>query len=160
MRSNCQPVVSVLLPAFDAGATLEAALRSVARQREERWECVVVDDGSRDGLTGEVARSWAGRDARFRVVETPHRGLVAALNTGIGHCRGHYVARMDADDLMHSRRLSAQLALLESRPELQAAGCHVRFFPVVDVIGPARIYRYRPLKEYWHWEYQYLIQLS
>ena len=120
--------ISVLLPAFDAEATLPACLRSVQRQSETGWECIVVDDGSRDG-TGDVARSFAGRDPRFRVVSTPHRGLAPALRTGLEHCRGRYVARMDADDLMHRHRLAEQLRALEAAPNLAAVGCHVRLFP-------------------------------
>ena len=77
MRGLGMPLVSILLPAFDAEATIDACLRSIQRQREARWECIVVEDGSSDGTLGR-ARSFAERDARFRVVTTPHRGLVEA----------------------------------------------------------------------------------
>src|SRR5262249_52399266 len=66
---------------------------------------------------------------RFVVLSTPHRGLVEALNAGIERCRGRYVARMDADDLMHCDRLSQQLRALDAAPHLAALGCHVRLFP-------------------------------
>ncbi len=122
------PRVSVLLPAFDAAATLGAALRSVARQTEPSFECVVVDDGSRDA-TLACALELAARDPRFHVLATPHRGLVGALGAGLRECRAPVVARMDADDLMHRRRLERQLALLDARPELAAVACHVRIFP-------------------------------
>ncbi len=122
------PRVSILLPAHDAAATLPACLSSIGRQSLTGWECVLVDDGSTDG-TGALACAAAQRDARFRVVSTPHRGLVAALQEGLRHCRAPLVARMDADDVMHRERLAAQAALLESDPTLDAAGCHVRIFP-------------------------------
>jgi glycosyltransferase involved in cell wall biosynthesis len=128
MPENRVPLISVLLPVFNAGATLAGALRSVARQSEKCWECVVLDDGSTDGTSG-IALDAARHDPRFRVVSAPHRGLVGALNTGLGHCRGRYVARMDADDLMHRLRLAEQVALLGARPDLHVIGCHVRFFP-------------------------------
>lgn len=121
------PRISVLLPAFNAAATLEVALRSVARQTWRDWECVVVDDGSIDA-TAEIAGTAERRDARFRVVRIPHGGLVGALNHGITQCRAPYIARMDADDLMHRERLAAQLAALEAT-DLAAVGCHVRLFP-------------------------------
>jgi glycosyltransferase involved in cell wall biosynthesis len=130
------PEVSILLPAFDAAATLEVSLRSVARQSEARWECIVVDDGSADG-TRAVAERFAVRDARFRVVATAHRGLVAALNAGLEHCRGRVVARMDADDLMHRERLRLQLGALDAAPGLAAVGCHVRLFPRAGLTGRA-----------------------
>jgi glycosyltransferase involved in cell wall biosynthesis len=122
------PLVSVLLPAFDAEATLPAALASVARQTLEDFECVIVDDGSRDG-TAAIAGAQAARDARFRVYEQTHAGIVAALRRGLRQCRGRYVARMDADDLMHRERLRLQVDWLERNAELAAVGCHVRVFP-------------------------------
>lgn len=126
------PRVSILLPAFNAGATLAACLRSVQRQTETRWECVIVDDGSTDG-TVACARTFAERDQRFTIVSTAHRGLVAALNTGIERCRAAVVARMDADDLMHRNRLAAQLRGLDTQPRLTAVGCHVRLFPRAEL---------------------------
>ena len=123
-----EPRISVLIPARDAEATLATALRSVARQRETRFECVVVDDGSRDG-TRELARRFEDADTRFQVVAAPRNGLVPALNLGLAHCRAPLVARMDADDWMHRERLAAQLELLADDPSLCGVGCHVRLFP-------------------------------
>ena len=110
--STGQPSVSILLPAFEAEATLPACLRSIERQRLRDFECIVVDDGSSDG-TGDIAAAFARRDARFRCVHTEHRGLVAALHTGLAECSAPAIARMDADDWMHRDRLELQLALLE-----------------------------------------------
>lgn len=122
------PVVSVLLPAYDAAATLPACLRSLRRQTEPRWECVLVDDGSRDA-TRAVADAAARDDPRIRVRAIPHGGIVAALAEGLAHCTAPLVARMDADDVMHRERLAAQVAALGAAPGLAAVGCHVRFFP-------------------------------
>jgi glycosyltransferase involved in cell wall biosynthesis len=123
-----RPLLTVLLPAFDAEPTLGVCLSSLLRQTEPRWRCVLVDDGSRDD-TLAVARAVAARDPRLEVVATPHRGLVAALATGLGRCVTPFVARMDADDVMHPERLAAQLAALMASPTLAAVGCHVRLFP-------------------------------
>jgi len=123
-----EPRISVLIPARDAESTLETALRSVARQDETRFECVVVDDGSLD-RTREVGLRFAAADPRFRVVAAARAGLVPALNLGLAVCRAPFVARMDADDWMHRERLSAQLRLLEEDPSLCGVGCHVRLFP-------------------------------
>lgn len=133
------PLVSILLPARDAAATLGAALRSVARQRAVSWECVVVDDGSRDD-TLACARWFAARDARFRVATGPRRGLVAALDAGLAHCRGRLVARLDADDLMCRDRLAAQAAGLDAAPHLAAVGTHVRLFPRAALTPGLRAY--------------------
>lgn len=133
------PLISILLPAFNAAATFLPCLRSVQRQTERRWECVIVDDGSQDA-TAACARSFADRDGRFVVHSTAHRGLVAALNAGLQLCRGRYIARMDADDLMHHQRLATQARALEAQPRLAAVGCHVRFFPRKDLRPGLRAY--------------------
>ena len=134
-----KPEISILLPTYQAEATLDICLRSVARQSEPRWECIVVDDGSTDG-TRAVAERFAALDGRFRVLATPHRGLVAALNTGLERCRGRVVARMDADDVMHRERLAAQLRALNDAPDLAAVGCHVRLFPRARLTDGLRAY--------------------
>src|SRR5215510_5647859 len=100
MRSSRPPRVSILLPVWNAAATLPACLRSIQRQSEPHWQCVIVDDGSPDDSLS-VARRFAERDTRFTVIAVPHQGLVDALNTGIAACQGLFVARMDADDVMH-----------------------------------------------------------
>jgi len=123
-----RPVVSVLIPVRDAAPTLGACLRSVARQSEDRLECVVVDDGSGDGSL-EVARRFAAADARFRVIAAPAEGLVPALQRGLDVCRAPAVARLDADDCMHRDRLALQLDALAAAPGLAGVGCHVRLFP-------------------------------
>ena len=132
------PLVSILLPAWQADGTLPACLRSITRQTDPRWECVVVDDGSTDA-TAAIAQA-ATRDPRFRVVTTPHRGIVAALRTGLDACRGRWVARMDADDLMHRDRLRLQLAALADDPTLTAVGTHVRVFPRANLRDGFRDY--------------------
>jgi glycosyltransferase involved in cell wall biosynthesis len=103
------------------------------------WECVLINDGSTD--TGPaVATRFAAADARIRVITTAHQGLVAALNAGLAQCRGRYVARMDADDLMHRERLREQLEGLEQDSSLSALGCHVRVFPRSALTEGARAY--------------------
>jgi glycosyltransferase involved in cell wall biosynthesis len=122
------PRVSVLLPARNAAATLAPCLRSLRRQTFPDWECLLVDDGSADS-TRTIALETSARDPRFHVLSIPHSGLIAALNTGLRRCRGQYVARMDADDVMHRDRLAAQIRMLETDRDLAGVGCHVRIFP-------------------------------
>ena len=125
--------ISVLLPVRDAEATLSACLRSIARQSEPRFECVIVDDGSRDA-SAEIAADFARRDPRFRVLREARRGLIAALQRGASDCRAPLVARMDADDCMDHRRLECQRDALEDAT-LSAVGCHPRLFPR-SALGP------------------------
>ena len=118
----------MLLPVRDAAATLAASLASVGRQTERYFECIVVDDGSRDASAAIVAAVGA-EDPRFLLVRQPRLGLVAALCTGVARCRAAFVARMDGDDLMRRSRLARQLAAFAAAPELAAVGCHVRSMP-------------------------------
>jgi glycosyltransferase involved in cell wall biosynthesis len=133
------PRTSILLPVFNAGETLHACLRSIRRQTDRNWECIAIDDGSTDGGT-DIIRSLAARDTRFRLFDQPHRGLVSALTSGITHCRGQFIARMDADDWMHRDRIAAQSAAFEGKPKLAAVGCHVRIFPRTSLQDGMRAY--------------------
>ncbi len=122
------PRVSVLLPARDAAATVRAAAASILRQTERDLELVCVDDGSRDG-TAEALDRLAARDRRVRVVRGPGEGIARALERGRAACDAEVVARMDADDVAHPRRLALQLEALRADPSLAAVGGRVRLFP-------------------------------
>jgi len=133
------PAVSVLLPVRDAGPLLDACLASLARQTLTDLEVVAVDDGSTDG-SGELLRAWAAQKPWMRVIHQPPDGLVAALNRGLAACRGALVARMDADDIAHPRRLELQAAVLEARPEVGVVSCLVRYCPRANVAEGFALY--------------------
>lgn len=114
------------MPCFNAAATLAAALESILAQTLDDFEVVAVDDGSTDA-TAEVLRTFAARDTRIRPIFAPHGGIVAALNAGLGVCRGELVARMDADDLCLPERLARQARMFTADPLLGVASCRVRF---------------------------------
>jgi glycosyltransferase involved in cell wall biosynthesis len=122
------PLVSVLLPVRDARATLPTCLRSLRGQTLAAHEVVAVDDGSGDG-SGEWLLRAAARDPRLRVLRTPARGLVAALNTALDAARAPLLARMDADDEAHPLRLELQAARLFSDPRVDVLGTRVRHWP-------------------------------
>lgn len=118
------PVVSVVLPFYDAARTLEDSVESVLGQRFEDFEVVLFDDGSRDGGLA-IAKTFAARDSRVRVVRSGHVGIVEALRRGCGEARGRYLARMDADDLAHEERLGRQVALMEADEGVALCGTQV-----------------------------------
>lgn len=122
------PSVSVLLPVRNAAPWLDDCLDSLARQSLVDHEVVAVDDGSDDGSAALLDRR-AEADSRVRVIHRPARGLVATLNHGLAHCRAPLVARMDADDVSHPRRLELQTAELASRADASVVSCLVRHFP-------------------------------
>jgi glycosyltransferase involved in cell wall biosynthesis len=92
------------------------------------FEVVAVDDGSEDE-TGEVLARWAERDERVRLLRPGRVGLAQALHLGAEACRGELIARFDADDVAHPRRLMEQVAFLRERPDVAAAGTWIRYFP-------------------------------
>jgi glycosyltransferase involved in cell wall biosynthesis len=120
-----QPLVSVIIPAYNAERTLEATLLSVLGQTIGEIEVIVVDDGSTDG-TSERARSVG--DPRLRVLRQPNAGHARARNTGIADAHGTYVAVVDADDLWLPKKLERQLAVFRGHPGVRAlhgAALHV-----------------------------------
>lgn len=120
------PVISVVMPVYNAADTLAAVLASLANQDLKEWEMVAVDDGSTDEspyLLDQTARL----DRRVRVLHKRHAGIVAALQVGCDVARGEMVARMDADDLMLPGRLQRQLQELRIHPEIGLVSCQVRY---------------------------------
>ncbi|MDP1902576.1 MAG: glycosyltransferase [Rubrivivax sp.] len=111
------PLVSVIIPAYNAQAHLAECLASVSGQVHPfDLEIIVVDDGSADA-TAEIARRTAG----VQCITQPNRGPSAARNVGIGAARGEFIAFLDADDLWPPDKLQAQVRLLQQHPELALA---------------------------------------
>ena len=108
-----QDVVSVVIPAYNAEATLGATLASVRAQTYTNLDIVVVDDGSTDG-TGALARAEAGLDPRIRVVSVKNGGVAAARNVGIAASRGAFIAPIDADDVWHPEKIARQMAVMHA----------------------------------------------
>lgn len=130
-----QPLVTVLLPAYNAAHTLEAALHSLFTQRPAEsaplppFEILVVDDGSTDGTPALLRRLGLSplSQGRLRVMHVAHEGIAAALNAGLASARGSLIARMDADDMARPERLALQTAHLWNNPELDLSASLVGF---------------------------------
>jgi glycosyltransferase involved in cell wall biosynthesis len=105
------PLVSVVIPAFNAADTLEQTLHSVAAQTYRNLEIIVVDDGSADH-TGVIATAYAETDPRVRLLRQSNGGVASARNAGIQASTAEFVAFIDADDLWHPTKIAKQMALL------------------------------------------------
>ncbi len=114
-----EPLVSVVMPAYNAAATITAAIHSVLRQTYPQWELIVVDDGSTDG----TARRVLAFGDRVRYLRQEHLGPGAARNRGVAEARGHVVAFLDADDLWLPEKLERQMTVLRQEPTLDAVQC-------------------------------------
>ncbi len=113
--------VSLIIATFNHARFLDAAIDSALAQTLGAVDVIVVDDGSTDDTPAVLAR-YAGR---VRVLRQPNRGLAAARNAGLAAARGTYVAFLDADDVMASTKLAAQLAVLERSPTIGWTYCDV-----------------------------------
>ncbi|MBN1458376.1 MAG: glycosyltransferase [Armatimonadetes bacterium] len=122
------PLVSIIMPCWNAARYLDEAMASIVAQTYSDFEVVVVDDGSEDE-TPSVLDAWTRRDLRVRVVRQEHQGLVVAPQRAVEESRGEFLARMDSDDLMHPPRLEWQVEMMRARPRLGMVGGLIEFFP-------------------------------
>jgi O-antigen/teichoic acid export membrane protein/glycosyltransferase involved in cell wall biosynthesis len=106
------PLVSVIIPACNAAATVATSVESVLAQTYGNLEILVVDDGSQDG-TAEVVRSLAGRDERVVLLQQPNRGVAMARNAAIERASGEYIAPLDADDIWYATKIENQVRRME-----------------------------------------------
>jgi glycosyltransferase involved in cell wall biosynthesis len=117
------PVVSVILPAYNAALFLAQAISSVAAQNYKNLELLVVDDASQDHTASIAKRCGAS------LIQLPENaGTAAARNAGIAQAQGEYIAFLDADDLWSPQKLEVQLAVLEQHPHLQGVTSFLRPF--------------------------------
>ncbi|HSP06085.1 MAG TPA: glycosyltransferase family A protein, partial [Acidobacteriota bacterium] len=131
--------VSVILPFRNAESTIAECLDSVLKQTLQEIEIVALNDGSTDESV-EIVRQFGRKNPRLRLVEPGPIGLVAALNLGLAEARAPLVARMDADDIMHTERLALQEAYLREHSDIALVSCRVGLFPVEDVRNGYREY--------------------
>jgi glycosyltransferase involved in cell wall biosynthesis len=121
------PLVSVILPVFNAEEFIQDSLQSLLRQTYEHLELMVIDDGSED-RSFEIITAFAKQDSRVRVFKhASNIGLVATLNEGFDLATGDLIARMDADDICYPRRLELQVAEFTRNPDLCLCGTNVDY---------------------------------
>lgn len=123
------PLVTVLVPAYNAAPYLRESLESILAQDYRDIELLLIDDGSTDDTAAVLATV---DDPRLRVVRQDNTGLVGALNRGLDEARGDYLARMDADDIMPPGRLSAQVRAMDADPGLVVCGTDYEMFGAIS----------------------------
>ncbi len=104
--------VSVIVPLYNARATLDRCVKSILLSAPPDAELILVDDGSNDG-SGDACDAWVAADARVRALHQPNGGVSAARNRGLAEASGEYVAFVDADDTVSSTYLSEACDLME-----------------------------------------------
>ncbi len=122
-------LVSVVMPAYNAGRTIRGAVMSVLSQSYTSWELVIVDDGSTDG-TAALIDSLAAADERIRVIHAEtNGGVAAARNAAIAAARGSHIAFLDSDDGWHPGKLERQMQHME---ETRARVCYAPYDRVAE----------------------------
>lgn len=104
------PKVSIVMPCYQSGDTIEKSIRSVLEQTESDWELIAVNDGSTDHTAQELERLAAG-DARIHVIHKENGGVSSARNAGIDASRGEWLFFLDADDLLTPDALETLLSM-------------------------------------------------
>lgn len=121
------PLISVLMPVYNARETLTEAARCILKQTLGDFELIMVDDGSSDDSRA-VIEDLAWEDSRIRTVFQENHGVGGALNRALDLARGKYLARMDADDLTPPTRFAEQVEFLDKHPEITVVGGWHRTF--------------------------------
>lgn len=157
------PVVSVVMPCYNAAETVVQALESIRWQTMEEWECLVVDDGSTDG-SKELVAALAQRDRRIRLIQQDRAGAALARNKGVESARGRYVQFLDADDLLLREKLKHGVDRLESGSGGRAVYCEYalltedgEFFRTLPAMMPHE----DPLQSFlFHWNIDFIVPIQ
>lgn len=131
--------ISVIMPAFNAGRFIEAALASLVTERDDvDLDIIVIDDGSTDD-TRAIVEEFAARNPEVRLLKNPRKGIAAGRNTGLDNLREgcRFVAFMDSDDLNYPGRLARQRAMLEADPAIEVVYGRVQMFSEFDAAALA-----------------------
>lgn len=111
------PLVSIVIPAYNAELTISDCLNSLLAQTYSNFEIIVIDDGS-DDSTWNICNVFKSRHTNIYVYKQRNSGIASALNYGISKAKGKYIARMDADDISLPRRIEIQVRYLEDNSDV------------------------------------------
>ena len=113
MIRSSKPLISVIIPAYNAERFIAQTIESVIAQSHQNLEILVIDDGSSDS-TVNIVQYYMEKDARITVIQQANAGVAAARNRGIEKARGEFIAPIDADDIWFPKYLEAQLPLMDN----------------------------------------------
>lgn len=139
---SARPLVSVVIPAYNAERTIAQTLESALAQAVSQIEVIVVDDGSTDDTAAVVG---GNPDPRVRLVQRANGGVASARNAGIELAQGEWVAFLDADDIWLAHKLERQLQLMSALPGCQASQGSAYF--VDDQLKPLKLRRCVPVDD-------------
>ena len=123
------PLISVLIPCYNAATTICETLDSVFAQTWPTLEVIVIDDGSTDGSAGLITSTFGNR---LQLVQQSNRGQTAALNAALRHASGDYIQYLDADDVIDPEKITTQMARLTAAPLSVTSAEWGRFYTTTD----------------------------
>lgn len=122
-----QGLVTIVIPAFNAGQFLPETISSIEAQTYTNWEIIVIDDGSTDN-TGDWVKDRVRQN--FHLIQQTNAGVSTARNKGMSHATGEFIVFLDADDLITENFLKARVDILKNDASLGFVGGMVETFPV------------------------------
>ncbi|NMB91475.1 glycosyltransferase [candidate division WWE3 bacterium] len=126
--SENKPLVSVIMPAYNAEKYISEAIESILNQTFKDFEFIILDDGSAD-ITWEVINSYALKDSRIISVKNESNlGIVASRNKGLKISRGKYIIWADSDDISLPTRIEKQVGLMEKDVSIGICGSYIQSF--------------------------------
>ena len=120
---NTEPLVTIILPAYNAGNFIDQAVQSVIDQSYTNWELIIINDGSTDGTAAYLGSI---SHPAIRVIHQQNRGVSAARNAGLSVASGEFVAFLDADDTFPKNSLDVRVKYLMRNQDVQIVGGWVR----------------------------------
>lgn len=138
------PMISIIVPCYNQAKYMREAVDSVLASTLSDWECIIVNDGSKDA-TIDIAREYETKDPRFIVVDIPNGGLANARNVGIRHSHGKYILPLDSDDKIGEKYLELAVAHIEKHPETKVVCCECEYFGNVNGAFTLPTYSYDQL---------------
>jgi glycosyltransferase involved in cell wall biosynthesis len=129
-ESNNTPLISVVMPVFNAQKFLAQSIESILSQTEKNFEFIIINDGSTDD-SENIILSYSDKRIVY-IKNEKNLGLSKSFNIGIRAAKGTYIARMDADDISVPERFKKQISYLESHPEIGVIGSSIS---VIDEKG-------------------------
>lgn len=116
--------ISVVMPVYNSEQYVNEAIESVLAQSFEDFEFIIVDDGSTDNTRSRIL---SFEDERIKLIQNKH-DFIKSLNIGMNSAHGKFIARMDADDIMHIDRLKIQHSVMQEYPDLTVCGTWINTF--------------------------------
>lgn len=134
------PLVTVIMPAYNAETTLAEAIESILAQKFCDFELIIVDDGSTDN-TATIIDHYAQTDARIiKLPNASNQGISRSRNRALRAARGEYVACLDSDDIAEPSRLAAQLEFMTNHPDCVLLGSDLTIIDEKSTIVGQRVY--------------------